>query len=190
MLNDTLKEYKDDIQDVETFCESIYNDMFAPHFVEIHNLYSKMKSKVNPISDRELEYILIALPMELFTAAEKLNKLRLDYEVIKLKNKKKIEEFRTQYGLDCTDWDVSKTAKVDYVNRSTNLSMVDYEMIVSAYDSIIARVSNEQAFAKELIMGAKKVWDSRKAAESSNPVKPIASDLPDYDPTSGKAYIK
>lgn len=190
MLTDVVQEYKDDINGVADFCEKIYKDSFDSHFSEVHNLYNKMKSKVNPIADSELEYILIMLPMELFTVAEKLNKLRLEQEVIKLKNKEKIEELRNRFISEAEYLNYNKTQSAEHVSRHLSVAMVEYEVLLAAYDSIITRVTNEQSFAKELIMGAKKVWDSRRGSEASNPVKPIAGDLPNYDPTSNKAYIK
>lgn len=190
MLQTVLNKYSDDITEVTQFCNEKYCELFGDHFKEVHNLYTRMKSNVSPISDSELEYILIMLPLELIEVAEKLNNLRLEQEVIKLKNKEAYETARSELLTEAQSLDLNKTATQEYITHGLNKIMVEYEITLSAYESITTRVANEQSFSKELIMGAKKVWDSRRSSESVNPVKPIASDLPDYDPTSNKAYIK
>ena len=190
MLDDIFSKYAEDITGVKDYVNKLYEESFAPHFSEIHALYKKLKSKVNPISDSELEYILIMLPLELFTVAEKLNDLRLQCEVIKLKNKESAENFRNAAIEEALSLEMNKTTASEFVNRAVAKQMIEYEVLLSTYESLITRVTNEQSFAKELIMGAKKVWDSRKSAENSNPVKPIAGDLPDYNAATTKTYIK
>jgi len=190
LITDVLQEYKDDIVGVSDFCDSKYNELFESHFKEVDTLYRKMQSSVYTISDSELEYILIMLPMELIAVAEKLSQLKLEQQVVKLKNKEKFEEFRNQLIEESTIRGLNKSHVQEFVSHGMNQLVVDYELVVSAYETIINRVTSSQMFAKELIMGAKKVWDSRRSAESGSPVKPIATDLPDYDPTSSKSYIK
>lgn len=190
MLQDVLGRYSEDIDEVRKFCDNRYDSLFKEHFKEIHNLYNRMKSTVNPISDSELEYILIMFPMELITVAEKLNKLRLEQEVVKLKNKETMETLRNTLLEEASASGLNKTQTQEYVSHGLSKAMVEYEIVLSAYESITTRVTNEQTFSKELIMGAKKVWDSRRGSESANPIKPVAGDLPDYDPTSSKSYIK
>ena len=84
---------------------------------------------------------------------------------------------------------MNKTQTADYVNRKINTAMVEYEVLHAAYVSIVTRVENEQTFAKELIMGAKKVWDSRRSADNSNPVGLVVPELPEYNPTKSKTPI-
>ena len=190
MLDDIVSEYSQDIAAIDKFCDDLYDRLFAKHFREVRNLYQRMQSKLKPISDSELEYILIMLPVEMFSVAESLNKIRLQQEVVKLKNREKVETLRKELTAQATDLGMNKSQMSEYVSHGLSEAMVEYEVLSSAYESVITRVSNEQTFSKELIMGAKKVWDSRRSSEASNPVAPIKGDLPDYDPTSSKSYIK
>lgn len=191
-ISNAIEEYKEDSEAIHAFCEELYSKNFKEHFDGVRSLYTRLKSKTHPISDDELEYVLTELPLELFSAAEKLNNLRLDHEVVKLKNKETLEKLRRELFDSFSDTDVSKSAKQDAVNRSLNEKMVEYEILLSAYSSVITRVENEQSFARELIMGAKKIWDSRRGAESSNPVSPVVpeekTELPEYK--LPKQYIK
>ena len=129
-------------------------------------------------------------PLELFTAAEKLNALRLNCEVVKLKNKQTLEKLRKDVTDAATQEGLNKTQTAERVAHAISEKMVEYEVLYTAYSSVITRVENEQTFSKELIMGAKKVWDSRRSAENSNPVKEVIPDLPEYDITANKQYVK
>lgn len=209
-LHDVVSEYSHDTSAVHTFCDNIYVTYFASHFTKIRELYSRLKSEVNPITDDELEYILITFPLELISISEKLNNLRLDREVVKLKNKEKLEYFRNRFIDEAHDLELNKSETQEFVSHSVVECMVEYEVLLTAYDSIITRVSNEQTFSKELIMGAKKVWDARRASEAVVPIAPIstspavvpvdsistspADQLPEYNTTASvpthKAYIQ
>ena len=173
-----VNEYSDDIQLVQNFCESIYNENFASNFEKIHTLYTRMKSDIHPITDDELEYILTTFPLELFAISEKLNKIRLHCEVIKLKNKQKIESIRKEAGSEAATLGLNKTQTTEYITSRVNQSMIEYELLHSAYISVISRVEGEQIFSKELIMGAKKIWDARRTTDLSNPVGAV---VPEYD---------
>lgn len=185
-----INEYNDDLKSVQAFCEDLYTEYFEDNFKQIRELYKRMKSKVHPITDEELEYILTMFPLELFTAAEKLNALRLNCEVVKLKNKQTLEKLRKDVTDAATQEGLNKTQTAERVAHAISEKMVEYEVLYTAYSSVITRVENEQTFSKELIMGAKKVWDSRRSAENSNPVKEVIPDLPEYDITANKQYVK
>ena len=159
MMKEVFKAYQTDIEDVTEWCNTTYNELFAPQFEIVRNYATRLESNVAVITDDELVKIITELPAQLFVAAESLNNLRLQYEITKLKNK------QTRSVAPDTD-------------------MCDFDIVAVAYSKVIQRVENEMTYAKELIMGAKKVFDSRKSAEHSNP---IAETLPDdYD----KVYIK
>jgi len=177
-----IEEYSTDLDAIQEFCDDMYSQFFEENFAEIRELYKRMKSKVHPITDAELEYILTTFPMELFTVAEKLNKLRLNCEVVKLKNKQTLEKIRNDAIADATAHGLNKTQTNEHVSHVVAEKMVEYEVLHAAYSSIIARVENEQTFSKELIMGAKKIWDARRSSELSNPVGMVVpEDLPEYD---------
>ena len=188
-LSEVIDKYSVDMDTIQKFSDDLYDENFAENFKEVRELYKRMKSKVHPITDEELEYILTVFPMELFSVAERLNKIRLNCEVVKLKNKETLEAIRSAAIIDANQLEMNKTQTADYVNRKINTAMVEYEVLHAAYVSIVTRVENEQTFAKELIMGAKKVWDSRRAADNSNPVGLVVPELPEYNPTKSKTPI-
>ncbi len=191
-ISETFDQYREDAEAIHEFCEDLYSKNFSVYFDGVRDLYTRLKSKTHPISNEELAYILTDLPLELFSAAENLNKLRLDHEVVKLKNKETLEKTRRTLMEEVTQVEQSKSSRQEIVSRALNEKMVEYEILLSAYNSVITRVENEQSFARELIMGAKKIWDSRRGAESSDPVGPVVpedeSELPDY--RLPKQYIK
>ena len=189
-ISSVLSEYASDMSSVNKYCEDLYEQYFSQHFADVRDLYARMKSKVKPITDEELEYILTLFPMEMFAVSEALNKLRLQCEVVKLKNKEKLEILRKQAKTEAESLELNKTETIEYINHRVAEQMVEYEVFLSAHTSCITRVENEQTFAKELIMGAKKIWDSRRNAEASNPVKEVVPDLPEYDATANKTYVK
>lgn len=191
-ISDVIQEYDEDAQAIHSFCEELYDNMFGESFKRVRDMYQRMQSEVRPISDEELEYILVMFPMELVAVAESLNKLRLDHEVVKLKNRDKLEELRDKLKSEVSSIELTKTEKQDYINHKLSQKMVEYEILLSAYASVITRVENEQSFSRELIMGAKKIWDSRRGAESANPVSPvnIEEELPEYSRNTPQSYIK
>ena len=175
MIENTIKVYEEDLEGVRKWCDDLYNELFAERFQIVRDLAKRMESKTHTITDEELTQIITELPTELFMAAESLNQLRLDYEVIKLTNK----QIKLEISMG-VDEEVPRKFQKDALQNA----MSDYEIVPVAYSKVIQRVENEMTYAKELIMGAKKVYDSRKTAEQSNPISEI--DLPEYE----QVYIK
>ena len=174
-MNDTL--YIDDIVDVSAWCDDFYNKGFSKYFANTRDLYKRMRSSGKPVSDEELTQILLDLPIALFDASESLSQIKIALEVIKLKAKEQEQE-RSKH---CTAKTI--TERKDEVA----VQMTDSKILIAAYQTVISRVENEISFSRELIMGAKKIWDSRRHTEESNPVSPIdptkkrsVNGLPDY----------
>ena len=189
-IRKAMEAYKDDMESANNYCEELYQAYFADKFRKLREMQARMKSTVRPITDEELEYILTEFPMELFSVAELLNKLRLQVEVIKLNNKEQIESIKSQMKEEGAQLELTKTEIQECINQRIASQMLEFEVLLSVHNTVISRVENEQTFSKELIMGAKKVWDSRRSAENSNPVKEVIPDLPEYDITANKQYVK
>lgn len=169
-LKKVESDMKPDIDAVASWCEEIYAEWFAPYFMVSRNLFDRLKSKERPITDEELSWILIQLPLQLFSASEALSKFRISQEVIKLKTK----ELETA------------------LKGSKGANIIDNKILMLAYSGIISRVESEVSFSRELIMGAKKLWDSRRSTEKVNPISEVEGNapviLPEYK--SDKPYIK
>lgn len=108
--------------------------------------------------------------------------MRASCEVVKLKRKEKRSK---SYMQSSARNDVGRSADAD-------ASVVEDDILLLAFSTIIQRVENEISFCRELIMGAKKVYDRRKATESASPINPpmgagVKHDLPDYP---SQTYIK
>lgn len=170
--------YTTEINDVTQWCNDFYDKQFAKYFTKSRELYKRLNSNTRPISDSELNYILIDLPITLFDVSEVLSQTRVSLEVIKLRAKEQATELMK--GIDAK----TLTEKKD----SVAVQMVDANLLIMSYESVISRVESEIKFSQELIMGAKKVWDSRRKTETANPiglVDPISTkqninNLPDY----------
>lgn len=171
-----------DIEDVEKWAESEYQRYFAPYFKGQVDIYTELKQDNNgTISDTSLEWILTYLPLELFSVAEQLSKLKIKQEIIKLHIREKEDEFMANLA----DSDLSQTAK----KEMTAKYLAPDKLLVDVYASITDRVGREISFSRELIMSAKKIWDARRAAEGPaiGGIKEVDT-LPDYVP-EGKTYI-
>lgn len=183
-LTTVMSHYRDDVDAVTEWCEDIYNDMFSHHFTAVRHLYCSLQCKSKPISDTELESILIDLPLELFTVAEKVNKLRIEHEVLKMKIKEKKFEI------------VENSSQPTAAKRTeeATIQTLEDELLLTSYANVMSRVDQEISFSRELIMSAKKVWDSRKNSTNVHPVSPISpgDELPNYNPSStgGSTYIR
>lgn len=149
-----------DIQAVTDWMNTQYALRFAAYFEDLENLLDRMSSKSRPITDSELEFILIDLPLKLFSAAEEINSIKLNLEVVKLRNKKTLTEKIK------TSKESTATMKKDVAESE----MFEDKVLEFAYSCLLDRVDREVSYARELIMGAKKVWDSRRKSDVVNPV--------------------
>lgn len=163
-IDKAVKLAKDDTSAVTNWVESQYNQQFFEYFEDLHHLSHRIASKSMPITDKELESILIDLPLKLFSVAEQINHITLNLEVIKLKNKKTLTEKikSSQESTAALKKDVAES------------EMFEDRVLELAYSCLLDRVQREVAYSKELIMGAKKVWDARRRADTSNPVSDVA----------------
>ena len=180
--------YKEDMDAMDSWCSNLYNSDFASVFDKVRNIYSKFQSSSTVISDEDLEWIIVSLPMELLYISESLNSLRLKYEVLKLKTKRIQSDIEQKICLECQTLD-QKISKKD-LKELVDFEMIEHRIVMAAFSSVITRVENEITFSKELIMGAKKVWDSRRHGENSNPIGEVNIELPEYKVDfEGKSYI-
>lgn len=176
--------YKESIDDIQSWCDDEYNKNFRFCFDRVRSIKDSMNSESRPISDFELEWVLTDLPLNLFTISEALNRYKLDQEVVKLKKKEIKLELETSAKELVEQGIIGKSDTKSWVDA--NLS--EHDIVIAAFTSIVSRVESEISFSKELIMGCKKIWDSRRRTETSNPVGEVVTDvsvdsLPDYSST-------
>lgn len=172
-LQKTLEKVSSDIDEVNEWAEEEYAKYFSEYFKGELDLYNKLKTSKNQISDQELEWILTDLPMELFAVTEQLSKLKTAQEVIKLS----IKEREREYVKSHTEGSETKRKE-----EAAALTAED-RLLVTIYDQISDRVSRQMTFSKELIMSAKKIWDARRADRIPLPDMDTGfetSDLPEY----------
>ena len=171
------ENYAEYIDDIQSWVNKQYDQKFKECFDSVRAIHKSMQSSVRTISDSELEWILTELPMKLFSISESLNAIRLDAEVIKLR-KKSIKSDLDRVAADMVKaGDLAKTDSKNWVETE----LVDHDILISAYSSLIARVESEISFSRELIMGCKKIWDARRRTEASNPVKEVVTtEVPEY----------
>ena len=160
-ISRAIDALKEDFESADNLVDEIYNKYFAKHFQRESEMYARFRDSDIPISDTELEWILISLPLDLRMASNSLTQFKQHNEIVKLKIKQR------------------KSAKVDNADGMDE----EFKLMNIIYTSVITRVELEISFSKELIMGAKKVWDSRRNGESApvGEVVPKEPELPDYD---------
>lgn len=168
----------EDIDAASNWVSSVYNDIFAEYFDDVRDLSTRMKSKIHPISDQELETVLTILPLDLFEVASKLSDIKLNYEVIKLHNKKEHTEVVKK----------STATTVTQRNAEADAAMSDNRVLELVYETLIERVEKEVSYSRELIMTAKKIWDGRRKAEQAVPISPV--DMQSEHKSQTKHYDK
>lgn len=175
-----LEKYQPSIDQVCSWCDTTYDTKFGAFFSKQHALYESMQSEFKPVTDEELEQILTEIPLQLFSVSEALSTFKLGLEVIKLDIKERSRRINEH----------SDTA----AKQAELSSLAEDRIFLMAYGSIVERVEHEISFSRELIMSAKKIWDSRRKTDAVLPVSPgdYSNSLPEYNPDIGnrRTYIK
>lgn len=161
--------FKEEIDATIEWCEHEYNDRFGVYFKDIKDMRKRFQSTDQPITDKELSWILIDLPMVLFDVSEKLSQLKVAAEVVKLRMK--------EQEVDLMSKSTAKT--ITQKRAEAELQLTEPKAQLAVYKSVISRVDNELDLARELIMGSKKVWDARRRTEGIHPVN-IIEPIPEY----------
>ena len=165
--------------DVEEWVENEYQKTFAQYFEKNRKLYEDLKTTL--ITDSDLEWILISLPLELFTVSEKLGQLQTRQEAVKMH----IRDAEFSYMNDPVNSELGVTARKEQAIQFTSAD----RLYVSICGTLIERVTREISFSRELIMSAKKIWDARRSAESAVPITKSEPDLPEYNFMGRSNYI-
>lgn len=163
-ISNAMAALKADFDAADEVVADIYNKYFAIFFAKQEEMYEKFKDAATPISDSELEWIITTLPLELMEASNALAQFKQHNEIIKLTIKQR-------------------------KNREPEDIDEEYKLMSIVYACVIDKVERRLTFSKELIMGAKKVWDARKRTEQV-PISEVTTDLPDYKPVPKQAYIR
>ena len=164
-ISKALESLQEDFNAADTLVDDIYTRYFGKFFKKVSEMFTRFRDADVPITDKELEWIITSLPLDLFSVANALAQFKQHNEIVKLKIKQRKNE-----NVDATDG-------LDE----------EYKLMTIIYASVITRVEQEIAFSKELIMGTKKVWDARRSSErppiGAVNVNPV---LPDYplEPTT------
>ena len=174
-IDGRLQAIQSDINDVQSWIDEQYRIYFSGYFEEESRLYAKSREKV-ALEDNELEWIITSLPMELLAVANNLDKIKVSQEVVKMTIKRGKAAYAAKYDPGDPDADFK-------IERD----MSEDKLIAACYGILIERVEKEMSFAKELIMGAKKVWDTRRTAEAAS--APTA-ELPPYSFPGDQTYIR
>ena len=161
-ISNALESLQEDFKAADNLVDEIYNKYFASYFKKESSMYTRFKDSDVPINDTELSWIITALPMELFAVSNALAQFKQHNEIVKLKIKQR-KNSENSDGLD-----------------------EEYKLMTIIYTSVITRVEQEISFSKELIMGAKKIWDARRKSEQVVPVSEVNVELPDYTINPGK----
>ena len=161
-ISHAVAELKDDFSSADTLVDEIYSKYFARYFNRTKELEAAFQNKTIPITDAQLEDIIVGLPLDLIQVSTSLAQFKQHQEIVKLTIKQ-----RKKDKSDKLPWD----ADLD----------TEYALMSIVYSAVILRVEGEISFSKELIMGAKKVWDARKRTETIVPIKEQPVELPNYD---------
>lgn len=174
---DFNKVYEDNFKEVNDWCDNFYLNSFGQYLNPIHDIYEKLKLSKDKLSDDELEYILTDTPLSLFSVSYKLNDMKTDKEVLKLKIKEKKMKLKTD-NVDNAEFNqLSKSEQTEFIDNE----LLEDNILYVAMSGIISRVETELTFARELIMSCKKIWDRRKDTDDLIPISAIETDhLPDY----------
>ena len=153
-ISRAIESLKEDFNSADALVSEIYDKYFARYFAKEIEMHTRFKDSEVPITDNELEWLITSLPLELFSVSNALAQFRQHNEIVKLKIKQRKSK--------------SKDAVDDGLDE-------EYKLMSIIYASVISRVEQEISFSKELIMGAKKVWDARRSGDRA----PIGEKLPE-----------
>ena len=176
--------YLEKLDEICAVRDEMYAEIFSELFSRVTELYQRFRSEVRPITDDELETILTEIPLRLFTVSERLADIRMRMSVTKLENKHKRTSLIKSYIISPEYDGYSQSAIREFVSNRADDEMRDDEIAVMVYSSLIDRIEGEISFSRELIMGAKKLWDARRS-NATNPVAPVVPELPEYAPSAG-----
>lgn len=166
-ISNAVEALKDDFNAADGLVDEIYDKYFASYFNRTVEFDSLFENKEVPITDDQLEDIMVGLPLDLIKASSALAQFKQHNEIVKLtiKQRKKAKSD--------LPWDQDMDT--------------EYALMSIVYSAVIARAESQISFSKELIMSAKKVWDARKRTESTVPIRESAVDLPEYPEYKTKA---
>lgn len=179
MIQDIEAKHGAEFSEIDDWMNNRYNSDFKHYFEGQRNIHKRILNSESKITNEELEQVMIDIPLMLIDVAEKVNMYKLRIESIKLNMKRR--------RITSINEDI-------YISESMlDVQDIDDKLLVAAYQMLIQRVEKEMSYTRELIMGAKKVWDSRKNGDSVVPIMPDSqedplSGLPDYR-LNGKSYI-
>ena len=158
-ISRAIETLKEDFESADALVDQIYNRYFASYFKKLNESFLRFRDSDTPITDNELEWILTSLPLKLFSVSNALAQFKQHNEIVKLKIKQRSKK---------------KNDDPDGLDE-------EYKLMSIIYSSVITRVEQEISFAKELIMGSKKVWDARRSGEQM-PVGTVVPEpeLPEY----------
>jgi len=154
-ISRALASLKEDFESADKLVDEIYASYFLDYFREEQHLHERFRDSDTLISDTELERVITALPLELMAVSNALAQFKQHNEIVKLKIKQRKGKDADPEGL-----------------------AEEYKLMSIIYSSVITRVEQEITFSKELIMGAKKVWDARRSSEQA----PIGEVVPEPEP--------
>lgn len=160
-ISHALADLKEDFDAADKLVADIYAKYFADYFKRTEEFEKAFRSSETPITDAQLEDIMVGLPLDLIAASSGLAQFKQHKEIVKLT----IKERKKSNSKDLP-WETEKDA--------------EYALMSIVYSSVIARVEGQISFSKELIMSAKKVWDARKHTEVVTPIKEAVVDLPEF----------
>lgn len=172
-IKSIIESNREDIKTAREFCDDLYDKQFAPYFKDTHDLFVRFQTDSKPITNDELSSILTICPLNMINVSSNLSDLRRQMELFKLKNKDIKNNLSGNESLQ--DLDDSSL-------------IIENSLMICLFDSVIKRVEGEISYTRELIMSAKKLWDSRMKENEPSPISEVDDKLPDYTyPTSAKS---
>ena len=163
-IEDIIKDNEEDEKVADDFCKEIYDSKFKQYFENVKDLNHRLSDKSRPITDDELSEILTICPLNMISVSSELNVLRRNVELIKLKSKNlKLESSKL------TDKEIK---------HSLNSTILENDLLICLYESVIQQVEGEKSYVRELIMSAKKIWDANRKSEEAVPISPVSAGRP------------
>ena len=179
-----FEHHIENTKDLDEAVDSIYTKYVANYLKTAKEFRTKFN--FDTISDNKLEAILTSLPLELIDVSENISKLKLKREALKLSIK---EKWFTKYSSFTLEDKLSDTRK----REQADLYVLEDKVLVELISTVIVRAEADVSMYRELIMGAKKVYDNRRKTDGVVPVSPVTQpELPEYDrySTGGKYYVR
>ena len=152
-IKDSIRNYQKSNREIESIVKNLVRTCCSSLDELVREVQNTVQDMQNPITDEELDFFILNLPIQMYFANEQLELLGLSEDLAKQEKTKKYNEAYSQESGTIAD-------KKNYAESSIRKQQV----VVSIYNRASKQIKTKIDIATELLQSLKKV-SSRHMAE-------------------------